>query len=61
MTEADILYERGDFWVSRERDRRHPAGSFHVWRSGVTHSTVDSAYADMSLAKARVDYLAGRG
>lgn len=33
MTEADILYENGPFWVCR-------AGKwFEVYRAGITHST----------------------
>lgn len=52
---SDILHESGDFWVSNEGTRGKPA--FHVWRVGITHSKVDSAYDDFSLAVARCDYL----
>lgn len=56
MTEADIMHERGDYWVARER------GAYVVYRNGPTHSTSDSAYArtddGLSIAKARCDYLA---
>lgn len=56
--EDNIMHENGDFWVLRQRDR------YEVLRSGLTHSTVDSAYArdydGLSLAKARCNYLASR-
>lgn len=56
MTEAAILYEVGDYWISREK------GSPHVWRITATHSVIDSAYPattdGMAIARARVDYLA---
>ena len=58
MTEADIMYESGSYWVCREK------GAFVVYRAGITHSVSDSAYArsldGLSLAKARCDYLTGR-
>ena len=58
MRESDILHESGPFWVGRD-----PA-SYIVWRSGVTHSTSDSAYPKtldgLSIAIARCDYLARR-
>lgn len=60
MTEADIAHEVGDFWVAR--DRRHR--QYVVYRTGITHSIADSAYAltedGLSIAKARCDYLAKR-
>lgn len=60
MRESDIVYENGAFWVFD--DRKEPA--YVVFKSGLTHSTSDSAYArttdGLSIAKARVDYLAGR-
>lgn len=52
MKERDILHENGAFWVLKA------GGAFHVMRQGITHSTTESAYADLSLAKARCDYLA---
>lgn len=56
MREADIMHENGDFWVGRERT------AYVVYRSGVTHSVSESAYAKtpdgLSIAKARCDYLA---
>lgn len=33
-------------------------GLYHVWIVGITHSSCDSAYTDLSLAVARCDYLA---
>lgn len=56
--EEDIVHENGEFWVLREK------GRYSVLRSGLTHSTSDSAYArnedGLSIAKARCDYLAQR-
>lgn len=56
--ESDIVYETGTCWVKRDRK------SYTVFRTGVTHSTSDSAYkknADgLSIAKARCDYLTKR-
>jgi hypothetical protein len=55
--ESDIVYENGAFWVYRGK-------SYTVFRNGLTHATADSSYArtpdGLSIAKARVDYLAGR-
>jgi hypothetical protein len=60
MKEADIVYEVGQFWVYR--DIKHAC--YTVYRAGITHSTEDSSYrltADgLSIAKARVDFLARR-
>ena len=54
--EADIMHERGAFWVLDDRT------SYVVMRSGLTHSTSDSAYphnADgLSIAIVRCNYLA---
>lgn len=59
IAEERIVYERGDFWVRSDKDR------YTVFASGITHATSDSAYAKtedgLSLARARVDYLAKRG
>lgn len=55
-SEKDILHENGDFWVSNEGNKKDP--KFHVWVVGPTHSVADSAYADISLAIARCDYMA---
>lgn len=58
MQESCIVYERGSFWIRADADR------FTVFRAGITHSTSDSAYPKtidgLSLAQARVDYLAKR-
>ena len=55
MTEADILHEAGDFWVSREYDR------YTVWRNGITHAVSDSSYRKdangLLIAIRRCDYL----
>ena len=34
MKESDIVYERGDYWVSRE-----DVGYYKIWRTGATCST----------------------
>lgn len=60
MKEDDIVYEVGRFWVYRDIK----CACYTVYRAGITHSTSDSSYAftedGLSLAKARVDYLARR-
>lgn len=50
-----ILFESGAFWISNEGSSKHPY--YHVWKNGITHATIDSAYTDLSLAIARVKYL----
>lgn len=50
------LHSVGGYWVSNEGTKIHP--NFHVWEPGITHSTCDSAYGDLSLAIARCNYLA---
>ena len=59
--EQDIVHENGSLWVLRDQSR----SCYTVLVSGVTHSKSDSAYAltadGLSIAKARADYLAGRG
>jgi len=56
MRESDILYEVGDYWIAREPK------TYTVYRVGVSCSTSDSSYAKtpdgLSIARARVDYLA---
>lgn len=54
IKEKDIMHENGKFWVLRKD------GVFYVMVSGVTHSSSDSAYEDLSLAICRCDYLANR-
>lgn len=34
MTEKDILYEEGDFWISFEKNKN----CFIIWEIGITHS-----------------------
>ena len=57
-TEAQIVYEVGNFWVCRRP--KH----YTVYRSTLTHSIPDSSYHatndGLSLAIARCDYLAKR-
>jgi hypothetical protein len=59
-TEKDIVYKVGGFWVCKDR------GSYVVYRPSpsFTHSISDSGFpldADgLSVARARVDYLASR-
>ena len=54
-----ILHEAGNYWVSNAATTKSPC--YQVWRAGPTHSIVDSAYGDLSLAIARADYLARKG
>ena len=51
-----ILHEVNNYWVSNEGTKQNP--NYHVWVPGITHSTCDSAYSDISLAVARCNYLA---
>lgn len=51
-----ILHEVDGYWVSNEGTKNKP--NYHVWVPGITHSTCDSAYADLSLAVCRCNYLA---
>lgn len=59
-TEADIVYQSGDWWV--ERDKR--AGQYVVVTLRGCAGVSDSAYPltddGLSLAKARVDYKSGK-
>jgi hypothetical protein len=56
MTERNIVYQVGDWWVC-DSDQRYT-----VYRDGLTHAKADSSYlrtADgLTLAIARTDYLA---
>lgn len=52
MREADILYQRGPFWVSRNK-----AGAYLVWKDGITHATSRATFGQLDLARAYVDYL----
>jgi hypothetical protein len=54
MDESNIVHETGAFWVLRDET------GYHAMISGITHSTCDSSYAEVSLAIARVDYLTRR-
>jgi len=51
-----VLHSIGGYWVSNEGTKNIP--NYHVWVPGITHSTCDSAYADLSLAVCRCNYLA---
>ncbi len=50
-----ILHSYDNYWVSNEGTKTNP--NYHVWEAGITHSICDSAYADLSLAVARCNYL----
>lgn len=54
--ESDIAYENGNYWVLKD------VRAYHVMRNRLTHAESESAYelsADgLSIAKARVDWLA---
>lgn len=54
----NILHEVNGYYVTNERSKKDPA--YHVWAPGVTHSTCDSAYRDITLAVCRCNYLANR-
>jgi hypothetical protein len=62
MTEQDIMAESpcGRYWIGRDRESR----AYVVYRVETTHSTADSGYAltddGLSIARARMDYLACR-
>ena len=69
MTEADILYENGDYWVAAEKfgtGRLKPkSDGFRVWKSGPTHSTSAfivgiSGQAGLDRAIAETDRLAAK-
>ena len=51
-----ILHNVNGYWVSNEGTKENP--NYHVWIPSVTHSVVDSAYDDLSLAVVRCNYLA---
>jgi hypothetical protein len=56
MREKDIIYENDGFWIGLDKNIYvvyRPSPSF-------THSISDSGYEELSLAKARCDYLARR-
>lgn len=51
-----ILHSAGGFYVSNEGSKKQP--NYHVWVPGITCSSCDSAYNDLSLAVSRCNYLA---
>lgn len=51
-----ILHNINGYWVSNEGTKQNP--NYHVWIPNGTHSVCDSAYADITLAVSRCDYLA---
>ena len=62
MIEANIVYEKGDYWVYRWPDRYEVLSN--VLTGGTWIGWPDSNYPrscnGLSIAKARCDYLAGR-
>lgn len=60
MKMSEILHERGSYWILKDIKNK----CYTVFKSGITHSVSDSAYPldddGLSIAKARVDYLARR-
>lgn len=56
--EYGILHNINGYWVSNEGSNKKP--NFHVWIPTLTHSVCDSAYADISLAVCRCNYLADK-
>jgi hypothetical protein len=57
-TESQIIHENGKYWVHSGKGKEK--GIFTVYKTGLTHSTSDSAYNDKSLAIYRCNYLAKR-
>lgn len=55
MTEDRIKYEKGDYFVYQEAEGKYP---YRVFKHTITHSESTEAYPELSLAIARVDYLA---
>lgn len=55
LKENQIKHENGKYWVLEVK-----IGFYQVMISGLTNSTCDSAYNDLSLAIYRCDYLAKR-
>lgn len=51
-----ILHNINGYWVSNEGTKQKP--NYHVWIPSVTHSVVDSAYNDITLAVARCNFIA---
>ena len=60
MKESDIIYEKGNYWIGRDRK----VNAYIVFKIGATHSVSDSAYCEnpngLSIAKARIEYLINR-
>ena len=52
--ENDIKHENGNFFVIKIKN------TYQVMASGLTCATSDSSYADLSLAIARCNYMAGK-
>lgn len=50
MTEKDILFSVGNFWVCKIK------GAYHTMKSGITHSETVCAFDDLSLAIAYAKY-----
>ena len=50
-----ILHSVNGYYVSNEGTSKKP--NYHVWVPSVTHAICDSAYADITLAVARCNYL----
>lgn len=51
-----VLHSVDGYWVSNEGTKAKP--NYHVWVPGITHSSCDSAYSDITLAVCRCNYLA---
>lgn len=54
MNLKDVKHENGKYWVMEQ------SGVFYVMVSGPAGSNSESAYAELEVAIARCDYLAGR-
>jgi hypothetical protein len=52
--ENDILFEAGNYWISREGDM------YAVWKNGITHATSAIRFPDLSLAILHAATIAGQ-
>ena len=61
LKESDILHQIGAYWVMR--DKHEGQRTYTIMKDGLTHSeSIDGVtYPDLSIAKARCDYMALRG
>ena len=60
LKESDILHENGAYWIMK--DKHEGKTTYTIMLNGLTHSeSIDGVtYPDLSIAKARCDYMALR-